>query len=353
MSRRIYLVRHGAPQSPDEERRCISATDLPLSPAGEKQAEQAAEFLASRSVTALFASPLARCRDTAAIIGTRLSLVPKTNEDLREAAVGEWENLPFREIQARWPELYAERGKHIGSCPPPGGESLLQAGIRFNGCLRRLLRETDGNIAIVTHGGILRGWLCRVLPYNPDLALTLRQPWGGITTAELDEEHFRVPDIGLRPALPDEEEIAALYRKYHTPEPVILHCRAVADRAAELAKATGADPALLHGAAMLHDLCRAAGQEHPQRAAAVLDAAGWPQLAEIVAQHHDLNEEPSVEAELLALADRLTQGTEPVTPEARFAASKAKCDDVAALAAWQRRYDETLRLYRKYTGATT
>ena len=159
-----------------------------------------------------------------------------------------------------------------------------------------MLRETTGNIVIVTHGGILRGWLCRIMPYNADLALELRQPWGGITTAELDEDHFRILHVGLRPSLPDEAEIRALYDKYHTPQQVILHSRAVAERAADLVKNTNADPALLRAAALLHDLCRTVGREHPQRAAAILDAAGWPQLAEIVAQHHDLNEEPSPEA---------------------------------------------------------
>ena len=50
----------------------------------------------------------------------------------------------------------------------------------------------------------------------------------------------------------------------------------------------------------------------------------------------------------MALADRLTQGTEPVTVEQRFEVSRQKCDDSAALAAWQARYDETMRLYQKY-----
>ena len=350
MSRRVFFLRHGAPQAMDDERRCISATDLPLSPQGEKQALQAADFLTGRGVTVLFTSPLNRCRQTAAVLGARLGLTPIVREELREVNVGKWEGLPFREIRERWPELYEERGRHIGSCPPPGGESFTAAGARLDAALRSLLSESRGNIAVVTHGGIMRGWLCGVLPCDPDLALTLRQPWGGITAVEEKDGRFDVLSIGLRPALPDAAEIRALYEKYHTPEQVILHCRAVAEQAARLAEGTGADPALLYTAALLHDLCRADGKAHPQRAAAVLDAAGWPQLAEIIGQHHDLRKDPSVEAELLALADRLTQGVEPVTVEERFAASKAKCKDDEALAAWRERYAETLRLYRKYRG---
>ena len=293
MGRRIWLLRHGAPQAPDGEKRCISATDLPLSPQGEGQALQAADFLAGRGVAAICTSPLRRCRETAEILAKRLGLTPVVCEALREVSVGEWEGLTFREIRERWPDLYEERGRHIGSCPPPGGESFTAAGARLDAALRSLLRENRGDIVAVTHGGIARGWLCGALPLDPDLALTLRQPWGGITAVEEKDGRFDVLSVGLRPALPDEAEIRALYEKYHTPEPVILHCRAVAERAARLAEGTDANPALLHTAALLHDLCRTEGKAHPQRAAAVLDAAGWPRMAEIVGQHHDLREAPS------------------------------------------------------------
>lgn len=93
---------------------------------------------------------------------------------------------------------------------------------------------------------------------------------------------------------------------------------------------------------------RAVGREHPQKAAQKLNASGYPLLADIISHHHDLGSMPSSEAEILYLADKLTQGTFPVTLEARFARSKAKCSTPQALAAWQSRYTVALALERKY-----
>lgn len=135
-----------------------------------------------------------------------------------------------------------------------------------------------------------------------------------------------------------------------TPEPVRAHCRAVAERAAELARHSPepVDEGFLDCACLLHDLCRAEGREHPRRAAAALAAAGYPELAEIVRQHHDLGPISSAEAQLLYLADKLVMGIRPVTLKERFETAREKCSGPKALAAWRRRYDEARALAAKF-----
>ena len=81
-------MRHGAVQAPDDEKRCISSTELPLSGLGKRQAEQAGEFLAGKQIGALLTSPLLRAGETAGLIGDRLGLVPVTVDALREVRVG-------------------------------------------------------------------------------------------------------------------------------------------------------------------------------------------------------------------------------------------------------------------------
>lgn len=108
------------------------------------------------------------------------------------------------------------------------------------------------------------------------------------------------------------------------------------------------DRELLAAACLLHDLCRTAGHSHPRKAAALLAAEGWPRLANAVGRHHDLGEAPPSEAELLYLADKLLAGTELVTIQTRFENARKKCDGPAAVQAWQRRYDDTLRMAEKY-----
>lgn len=49
------------------------------------------------------------------------------------------------------------------------------------------------------------------------------------------------------------------------------------------------------------------------------------------------------------LADKLTEGTESVTLEARFRRTREKCRTPEALNAWQARYDQARALERRYT----
>lgn len=149
---------------------------------------------------------------------------------------------------------------------------------------------------------------------------------------------------------PDERERQALLNLAGTPEPVCAHCRAVAERAALLV-VNSPEPVereLLECACLLHDLCRTEGRNHSQRAAEVLAEAGYPELAEIVRQHHDLGSVPSVEAQLLYLADKLTSGVRFVTIKERFEAAREKCAGEETLAAWQKRYDDAKALAAKF-----
>ena len=149
---------------------------------------------------------------------------------------------------------------------------------------------------------------------------------------------------------PDERELQAMLNRMGTPESVRAHCRAVAERAAVLAGQSpeSVDLELLECACLLHDLCRAEGRNHPQRAAEVLAEAGYPELAEIVRQHHDLGPTSSAEAQLLYLADKLVMGIRPVTLKERFETAREKCSGPKALAAWWRRYDEARALAAKF-----
>ena len=149
---------------------------------------------------------------------------------------------------------------------------------------------------------------------------------------------------------PDERERQAILDCMGTPESVRAHCRAVAERAALLAQNSPeqVDRGLLDCACLLHDLCRTQSREHPRLVAEVLAEAGYPELAEVVRQHHDLGPVPSTEAQILYLADKLTAGTEPVTLKERFEAARQKCSGEEAIAAWRQRYDDAKALAAKF-----
>ncbi|MGN0775669.1 MAG: histidine phosphatase family protein [Candidatus Ventricola sp.] len=346
---KIYLIRHAHPSAQDGLRRCISQTDLPLDALGEAQARGLAAWLKAHPVSVIYTSPLLRCRQTAQHMAGH-HVPTRTVDRLTEMGVGLWENLSFDEIRSRWPKAYALRGMHMGTTAPPGGESFLEAGRRLGDFLSSL-PDMPGDVAVVSHGGILRGWLCPVLGVSPDDILSIRQPWSGITTVCREHGVLSVSSVGLCPSpVPSDEEIEAFYAACCTPQDVQAHCRAVSACAQGIAEESSIplNPSLLRAAALVHDLCRTQGRDHPQAAAQRLDAAGYPLLADLVARHHDPGEAASPEAEVLFLADKLIQGTTPVTLDARFEQSKEKCRDALALAAWRRRYDAAAALERKY-----
>ena len=65
--RTIYLIRHGKPEFPDEQKYCIGRTDLPLSEEGRTQIRALGETFAGRRIEKIYTSPLKRCRESAAI----------------------------------------------------------------------------------------------------------------------------------------------------------------------------------------------------------------------------------------------------------------------------------------------
>ena len=335
-TRRLYLLRHGHTGG---DKRCISATDLPLDDFGQWQAENLARWAADKNLAAVYSSPLVRAAATAACLGVPIIKRP----ELREVDVGAWENLTFDEIKARYPEDFQKRGEHPGTSAPTGGESLQAAGLRLLDCLRGIVEETHGDVAVVSHGGANRGAICALLGNDPDEALKLPQPWGGISVLEVSPDgQLFVKSIGKMPErFPDSRSAEWLCRRYGMPEHVREHCNAVTLVAKRLAAGITApvDTELLLSAAQLHDISRVRGFAHAAEGARLLRESGYPDVAEIVAFHHDLPDDAGLEAQILYLADKLVQGDREVSLRERFEGSREKCTTPEALAAWQRRYD--------------
>ena len=105
-----------------------------------------ASWFKSRCVEAVYSSPLSRCMETAEYIAGEQQRV-HVEEGLVELDAGEWENMEFTEIRSRYPQLYEERGRSIGTVPPPGGESFARGAERLQDALNRILGNTRGDVA--------------------------------------------------------------------------------------------------------------------------------------------------------------------------------------------------------------
>lgn len=146
--KRVFLIRHGLPEFPGGQRRCIGSTDLPLSVEGAAQATEMARSLSS--VTAVFSSPLTRAMQTAQAITPDFTVM----DDLRELDYGQWEGLTFPEIKQRFPALYGARANDL-SLLPPGAENSRLALSRFSAAVEQAARQSPGDFAVVAHGGVI------------------------------------------------------------------------------------------------------------------------------------------------------------------------------------------------------
>jgi broad specificity phosphatase PhoE len=150
--RRLLLVRHGE-STWNAVSRWQGQADPPLSPFGERQAEDAGARLAEiATITAVWASNLVRARRTGDLIAQRLGIAQVREEPrLRERDVGAWSGLTRDEIEERWPGYLAARRS-----PPDfeGDDELLartRAGLAAVGD-----GSGPGDVLVVTHGGVIR-----------------------------------------------------------------------------------------------------------------------------------------------------------------------------------------------------
>ena len=348
MSRRVYLIRHGRPDFPDGSR-CLGRADIPLGTIGHMQSCLAARELEHAGISAVFTSPLSRARETAAYFSPSAVVIP----GLREADMGLWDGLSFREIKERFPELYERRGVDM-SVPIPGAEEPRAALCRFEEALMGCLDESGGDIAVVSHSAVIRLMAASLSGTALESSREYRVPYCACVTLEYDGG-FRLVKIGEAPR--PELDRALCLRLLHAagaPEKVIEHCAATAEEALRIAAAlkesgNDIDAELVENAALLHDIARSL-PEHSRRGADWLSELGYTREAELVRCHHEPEAAASLELTALCLADNLRLGARRVSLEERFSESLKKCRDDEALRAHERRRREALAAARRING---
>jgi broad specificity phosphatase PhoE len=143
---KVYLLRHGETEWSLNGRH-TGVTDIPLTENGRKLARQLQPILAREKFVMVLTSPLQRARETCELAG--LGTLASVDRDLMEWNYGEYEGLTTDEIRQTRPDWSVFRD----GCP--GGESPLQVSVRADRIVSRV-RTVDGNVALFSHGHILR-----------------------------------------------------------------------------------------------------------------------------------------------------------------------------------------------------
>ncbi|MGB0112528.1 MAG: histidine phosphatase family protein [Ilumatobacteraceae bacterium] len=153
----LLIIRHALPV-----RRELTegVADPELSEDGHKQAECLARYLESEHLDALYASPLARARETAAPLAALKNLEVHISADVAEWDQNSPEYVPIEELKAandpRWQAML--NGEWDSDESPADFEARVLAAIET------IIADHRGQrVAVVCHGGIINGYLAHVL----------------------------------------------------------------------------------------------------------------------------------------------------------------------------------------------
>ena len=137
-------MRHGETDW-NRENRIMGQQDIPLNAKGIAQVCHASLLLENEGINRLVASPLARAKQSAEIIGAHLNLDIEFFEDLKEINWGEVEGKiqdPDKLLKA-W----------IKGKTPPQAESFHAFQSRISDVFLRILKA-DQKVLILSHGGV-------------------------------------------------------------------------------------------------------------------------------------------------------------------------------------------------------
>jgi probable phosphoglycerate mutase len=194
----LYLVRHGAIIRV-AGKAYIGQIEAPLSEEGVEQAWALRKWLEPVRFSHVYASDLSRAQRTAKIVASprirSVDIVPA----LREISLGEWEGFTFREIEQRFPEEFAARGRDMENWRPPGGESFADCRTRVVSAMRTLLEGAQGNILVVGHAGVNRVILCDVLGVPVANLHSIGQDYGCLNIIEFSATRTRLKLLNYTP----------------------------------------------------------------------------------------------------------------------------------------------------------
>lgn len=188
---KLYLIRHGQTDW-NIERRIQGQQDIPLNETGRFQADCLTKAMKDKKLTAIYTSPQIRAYATAqAAAGDNpVPIIPL--KELMEINYGDWEGRTAEELLERDGERYKAWWDRPAEVAPPGGETVIQVDERCLKAWELIKTRIEGNIAIVSHGGLLAHFMEQILKDSGEEGGERVVHNASITTFEYDPETGRV-----------------------------------------------------------------------------------------------------------------------------------------------------------------
>ena len=148
----IYLLRHGQTNY-NHEGRMQGQLESVLTPLGQAQVQAMADVLLTQLDSPndwrILASPLARTRQSAAIVAATLGLSVEIEPALVEVGVGAWEGQLYADLRISHADAFARPDWYFQA---PGGERFEDLSGRIDPWFTGLPPEPERRLIVVCHG---------------------------------------------------------------------------------------------------------------------------------------------------------------------------------------------------------
>ncbi|MEN7547086.1 alpha-ribazole phosphatase [Rapidithrix thailandica] len=143
----IYLIRHTTPDIPKGT--VYGRLDIPLVNTFEIEVKDILQKLPD-ALDAVYTSPSQRCKHLADKLYSRKNII---DPRLMEYNFGEWEGLKWENIEETQLQIWMD---DFVNQSPPGGENMSEMQQRVLSVWQEILQTKQEQIALVTHGGVIR-----------------------------------------------------------------------------------------------------------------------------------------------------------------------------------------------------
>ncbi len=158
---KIHLIRHGETNW-NKEKRVQGHSESTLTVQGQQQARDLGVALQQHPITKVYCSSSIRTRQTAALLFADSDVAIEYLDELKEIFLGPWEG----KLQVEIRDLFPQQFEHFWHAPhlftqqdAESFEDVQQRGLTI---LKKILSEQQDEVAIVSHGVIIKSILCHL-----------------------------------------------------------------------------------------------------------------------------------------------------------------------------------------------
>ena len=184
----IYLIRHSKPDVPQGTFYGQSDVDV-TRPEYERTISVINQKVDKEKLKHIYTSPLKRCYHLAKTLNTNQAGF-HTDKRILELNFGRWELRKWDKIDSK------ELGKWINDfvhAPTPDGESHMDLYKRVSEFWDELIRHTEGPLAVVTHGGVIKSILSRILESPLNKSYSIKVHYGELISVQyFGEDQYEI-----------------------------------------------------------------------------------------------------------------------------------------------------------------